>query len=153
MKITQHAELDTINQKLWSATVFPILICCPRKIIYIYYKIFDIHRCSSRLAHLTHSASIFWNRKTQRSLIRGCGTSIILMMIPIRKASTQCEPMRRDKIYKLSGKSDLSEIERISTKTSEYDQEMPQSQTIDQPSAPWGRHTEHRHPDKQQNYN
>ena len=29
----------------------------------------------SRLAHFTHSASIVWNRKTQRSLVRGCGTS------------------------------------------------------------------------------
>ena len=28
-------------------------------------------------------------------------------------------------------------------KVSEYDQEMPQSNTADQPTAPWGRVTEH----------
>ena len=41
--------------------------------IYIYYKSFDIHRCSSPTGTFTHFA-IFWNRKTQRSFIRVCGT-------------------------------------------------------------------------------
>ena len=40
-----------INQKLWSVTVFTILICSRKKwfqaFIYIYYNSFDIHRCSS----------------------------------------------------------------------------------------------------------
>ena len=41
-----------IYQKLLSVTVFTILICCSRKkgfqaFIYISFKSFDIHRCSS----------------------------------------------------------------------------------------------------------
>ena len=47
-----------------------------RSFIYLYYKSFDIHKVSVRLAHFTHSASIISNRKIQRSLIRGRGTSI-----------------------------------------------------------------------------
>ena len=34
----------------------------------------------SRLAHFTHSASVVWNRKTQRSLVRGRGTSIFYIL-------------------------------------------------------------------------
>ena len=33
-------------------------------------------------------------------------------------------------------------------KVSEYDQEMPQSHTADQPTAPWERDTEHRQPQR-----
>ena len=36
------------------------------------------------------------------------------------------------------------DIETIDHFKSEYDQEMPQSQTADQPTVPGGRHTEHR---------
>ena len=35
----------------------------------------------SRLAHFTHSASIVWNTKTQRSLVRGRGTSISIIAL------------------------------------------------------------------------
>ena len=42
-----------ISQKLLNVILFTILICCTRKkgfqaFIYIYYKSFDIHICSTR---------------------------------------------------------------------------------------------------------
>ena len=66
-----------INKKLWSVTVFTNLICCSRKKGFRHLYTFTIKALTYtnfpvQLAH----ASIFWKRKTQRSLIRGCGTSI-----------------------------------------------------------------------------
>ena len=63
-------------------TVFTILICCFRKMGSRHLITFTIKALSNTdvqvwLAHFTHSASIFRNENTQRSLIRGCGTSIV----------------------------------------------------------------------------
>ena len=70
-----------IHQKLWSVTLFTISMCCSRKkgFRHLFKFIIIALTCTyvaSRLAHFTHSASIVWIRKTQRSLVRGCGTSI-----------------------------------------------------------------------------
>ena len=70
-----------IYQTLWSVTLFTISICCSRKKGFGHLFTFIIKALSytyvpSRLAHFTNSASIVWNRKTQRSLVRGRGTSI-----------------------------------------------------------------------------
>ena len=64
-----------INKKLSSVTVFIILICFSRKrgfqaFIFVYYKSFDKHRCSS-------PTGSFYAFCTNFSLIRGCGTSIV----------------------------------------------------------------------------
>ena len=70
-----------INQKLRSVTLFTILICCSRKKGLRHLFTFTIKALTytyvpAELAHFTHSASIVWNRKTQRSLVRGRGISI-----------------------------------------------------------------------------
>ena len=69
-----------INQMLWSMTLFTILICCSLKKgfshLFTFIKVLSYTGVPARLAHFTHSASIFRNRKTQRSLVRGRGTSI-----------------------------------------------------------------------------
>ena len=61
-----------IHKRLWSLTVFTKLIYCSRKKRFRHFYT-DVQ---AQLTHFTHSASIFWNRKAQRSFIRGCGTSI-----------------------------------------------------------------------------
>ena len=76
-----------ITKKLWSVTVFTILICCSWKKGFRHFFTFtctikpltntDVR---TRPANFAHSASIFWERKIQRSLIRGRGTSIIHIM-------------------------------------------------------------------------
>ena len=71
-----------IYQRLWSVTLFTISICCSRKKGFGHLFTFIIRTLSytyvpSRLVHFAHSASIAWNRKTQRSLVRGRGTSIV----------------------------------------------------------------------------
>ena len=63
-------------------TLFTILICCSLKKGFSHLFTFTIKALSytgvsAKLAHFTHSASIFRNRKTQRSLVRGRGTSIV----------------------------------------------------------------------------
>ena len=68
-----------IYQKLWSMTLFTILMWCSRKkgfrhLITFIIKALKYTYVPSRLAHFTHSASIVWKRKTQRSLVRGRGT-------------------------------------------------------------------------------
>ena len=78
-----------IYQKLWSVTLFTISICCSRKKGFGHLFTFIIKALSytyvpSRLALFTHSVSIVWNRKTQRSLVRGRGTSIVLSKTRIR---------------------------------------------------------------------
>ena len=67
-------------------TLFTILICCSRKKGFRHLFSFIIKALTytyvpSRLAHFTHFASIVWNRKTQRSLVRGRGTSILQIII------------------------------------------------------------------------
>ena len=39
-----------------------------------------------------------------------------------------------------------AKVKKKKTKMNQYDQEMPQSQTADQPTAPLERDTEHRQP-------
>ena len=70
---------------LWSVTLFTILICYSRQKGFRHLFKFTIKALTythvlAGLAHFTYSASIVWNRKTQRSLIRGCGTSIYLII-------------------------------------------------------------------------
>ena len=72
-----------INQKLWSMTLFTILICCSRKKSFRHIFTFTIKALTctyvlAGLANFTYSASIVWNRKTQRSLVRGRSTSIYI---------------------------------------------------------------------------
>ena len=72
-----------INQKLWSVTLFTILICCSRKKGFRHLFTFTIKALTCTyvlawLAHITYSASIVWNRKTQRPLVRGRRTSIYI---------------------------------------------------------------------------
>ena len=62
-------------------TLFTILICCSRKKVSGVSLHFTIKALTYKyvpvaLAHFTHSASIVWNRKTERSLVRGRGTSV-----------------------------------------------------------------------------
>ena len=69
------------TKKLWSVTLFTILICCSRKKGFRHSFTFTIKALTytyvlAGLAHFTYSVSIVWNRKTQRSLVRGRGTSI-----------------------------------------------------------------------------
>ena len=64
--------------ELWAS----VLICCSNKKGFRHLFIFTIKALTCtyvppRLAHFTHSASIVENRKTQRSLGRGHGTSIM----------------------------------------------------------------------------
>ena len=59
-------------------------MCCSRKKGFRHLFTFTIKAWTytdvpARPAHFTHSALIFRNRKTQRSLIRGRGTSIHLV--------------------------------------------------------------------------
>ena len=73
-----------INQKLWSVTLFTLLICCSRKegfrrLFTFTAKTLTYTCVPVGLAHFTHSASIIWIRKTQRSLVRGRGTSVVFM--------------------------------------------------------------------------
>ena len=70
-----------INQRLWSVTLFTILICCSRKkgfrrLFTCTIKALTYTFVPVGLAHFTHSASIAWNREIQRSLVRGRGTSV-----------------------------------------------------------------------------
>ena len=63
-----------------------ILICCSRRKGFGHLFTFTIKALTctnvpARLAHFTHSASIIFNRKTQRSLIRGRGTSILSFIL------------------------------------------------------------------------
>ena len=78
------------NDKIWlctdlpkalKLTLFTISMCCSRKKGFRHLFTFIIKALTytyvpSTLANFTHSASIVWNRKTQRSLVRGRGTSI-----------------------------------------------------------------------------
>ena len=62
-------------------TLFTILICWSRKkgfrhIFTSTIKALTYTYVPAGLAHFTHSASIVRNRKTQRSMVRGRGTSI-----------------------------------------------------------------------------
>ena len=52
-----------------------------QKFIYIFIKALTYTDVPVRLAHFTHSASILWNRKNQRSLVRGRGTSIYYIFL------------------------------------------------------------------------
>ena len=72
-----------INQKLWSVTLFAILIYCSRKKAFRHLVTFTIKVLTytyvlAGLAHFTYAASIVWNRNTQRSLVRGRGTSMYI---------------------------------------------------------------------------
>ena len=58
-----------------------LFICSSRKRDFRYLFTFTLKAWTytdvpARLIHCTHSASIIWNRKTQRSLVRGRGSSI-----------------------------------------------------------------------------
>ena len=72
-----------IHQKLWSVTLFTILKCCSGKKGFRHLFTFTIKALTctyvlTGLAHFTYSASIVWNRKTQRPLVRGRSTSIYI---------------------------------------------------------------------------
>ena len=72
------------TKKLWSVTLFTISICCSRKkgfghLFIFYIKSLPYAYVPSRLAHFSHSTPIVWNRKTQRSLVGGRGTSIVFI--------------------------------------------------------------------------
>ena len=64
-------------------TLFTILICCSRNKGFKHLFTFNIKALTctyvlAGLAHFTYSASIVWNRKTKRSLVRGRSTSIYI---------------------------------------------------------------------------
>ena len=66
-------------------TLFTLLICCSRKKGFRRLFTFTIKSLTytyvpEGLAHLTHSASLASNRKTQRSLVRGRGTSVDIIL-------------------------------------------------------------------------
>ena len=70
-----------LNQKLCCVTLFTRLICCSRKKGFRHLFTFTIKALTctyvlAGLAHFTYSASIVWNRKTKRSLVRGRSTYI-----------------------------------------------------------------------------
>ena len=99
-----------INQKLWSVTLFTISICDSRKKSFKHLFTFTIIglTCTyvlAGLAHFTYSASIVWNRKTQRSLVRGRSTSIYIYSVYYQKhcsffiLSTVFLFVKRDGIY------------------------------------------------------
>ena len=71
-----------LSQQCVPAGWIIILICCSRKKGFRNLFAFTIEALTytyyvpAGLAHFAHSASIVWNRKTKRSLVRGRGTSI-----------------------------------------------------------------------------
>ena len=83
---TTQTTYPTDKPKALKRDCITILICCSRKMGFRQLFTFTIKALTytdvpARLAHFTHTASIFWNRKTQRSFIRGRGTSILTTVL------------------------------------------------------------------------